>query len=158
MGGALPEAVTGDDRWAVHLGSGAYRRRGRERGRHRRGITRASPTVTSRSGRWMLRAAGGEPANDDDPGTPPDGMPWGVGGESRITIADAGILQSFPPGYPWRGGRNSQYRQVGNAFPPLAAASVLAAATGFPAPRPAGLRCSPGTTEPATAQVGTGSG
>jgi len=63
-------------------------------------------------------------------------MRWqGEDGESvRISVSEAGVLQTFPPGYPWQGGRTRQYQQAGNAFPPLAAAHVLAAAAGLPAP------------------------
>lgn len=48
----------------------------------------------------------------------------------RITVEEAAILQSFPQGYPWRGTRTAQFRQVGDAFPPRLAAHVLAMATG----------------------------
>ncbi|MFG2302184.1 DNA cytosine methyltransferase [Actinacidiphila glaucinigra] len=46
----------------------------------------------------------------------------------RLTIAEAGILQTFPPDYPWSGGDQSQ--QVGNAVPPLFGMHVLAGALG----------------------------
>lgn len=47
-----------------------------------------------------------------------------------VTVAEAGMLQSFPADYPWQGSKGKQYQQVGNAVPPLLAAHVLAAVTG----------------------------
>lgn len=48
-------------------------------------------------------------------------------GGVRVSVAEGGVLQSFPPDYPWRGSRTKQYRQVGDAIPVLLAAHVLAA-------------------------------
>ncbi|MFE2864884.1 DNA cytosine methyltransferase [Embleya sp. NPDC059259] len=47
----------------------------------------------------------------------------------RLTVAQAGLLQSFPADYPWHGGRSRQFEQIGNAVPPLMARHLLAAHT-----------------------------
>jgi DNA (cytosine-5)-methyltransferase 1 len=48
----------------------------------------------------------------------------------RVTVREAGILQSFPPDHPWHGAKGRQYLQVGNAVPPLLAEAVLSAVAG----------------------------
>ncbi|MFF3967701.1 DNA cytosine methyltransferase [Streptomyces griseorubiginosus] len=50
----------------------------------------------------------------------------------RFSMNEAGMLQSFPPDYPWTG--KAQAQQVGNAVPPLFGAHLLSAALGLPAP------------------------
>lgn len=47
----------------------------------------------------------------------------------RITVEEAGILQSFPADYPWQGKLGARYQQAGDAIPPLLARAVLQAAT-----------------------------
>ncbi|MER7520972.1 DNA cytosine methyltransferase [Streptomyces sp. NPDC126499] len=46
----------------------------------------------------------------------------------RFSEAEAGILQTFPAGYPWSGRAIAQ--QIGNAIPPLLGRAVLTAALG----------------------------
>jgi DNA (cytosine-5)-methyltransferase 1 len=55
----------------------------------------------------------------------------------RFSMNEAGMLQSFPPDYPWSG--TAQAQQVGNAVPPLFGAYLLSAALGLPEPNPAAL-------------------
>jgi DNA (cytosine-5)-methyltransferase 1 len=48
----------------------------------------------------------------------------------RVTVQEAGILQSFPGDYPWTGNKTSTFQQVGNAVPPLLAARMGMCALG----------------------------
>ncbi|WP_405583085.1 DNA cytosine methyltransferase [Streptomyces sp. NBC_01190] len=76
----------------------------------------------------------------------------------RFSMNEAGMLQSFPPDYPWSGTAQSQ--QVGNAVPPLFGTYLLSAALGLPKPDPEALRkpWQPATKEQQAKLRGNGCG
>ncbi|MEV8523209.1 DNA cytosine methyltransferase [Streptomyces sp. NPDC052000] len=55
----------------------------------------------------------------------------------RLSVQDAAVLQTFPPGHPWQGSRTKQFEQIGNAVPCLLAEHVIATAFGIPIPQSA---------------------
>lgn len=48
----------------------------------------------------------------------------------RVSVQEAGVLQTFPVDFPWQGNKGEQYLQAGNAVPPLLARAVLSVAIG----------------------------
>jgi DNA (cytosine-5)-methyltransferase 1 len=128
------------EQWVLRTGNNTER--GNGLARYERPITEPAPTVDSGAGgKWTLH----RPATTvcaTDRIAPPGHRNRDAGGESqfsspdtvRITVAEAAILQSFRPDYPFQGTKTKQFEQVGNAVPPLLAAHVVSAATGIPMP------------------------
>lgn len=48
-------------------------------------------------------------------------------GRRRLTVAECAALQGFPADHPWQGTKAAQYRQVGNAVPPIVAQRITEA-------------------------------
>ncbi|WP_225850761.1 DNA cytosine methyltransferase [Streptomyces sp. HPF1205] len=104
----------------------------------RRGVRtdrQPATTVTGRISRFVVF----EPVDEKDENIVQEGP--------RFSMNEAGMLQSFPPDYPWSG--RAQAQQVGNAVPPLFGAHLLSAALGLGKPDPEVLRkpWQPATTE-----------
>jgi DNA (cytosine-5)-methyltransferase 1 len=57
------------------------------------------------------------------PPTPAE-LHQGTAGMPKLTVAQAALLQGFPPGWVFSGTKTAAWRQVGNAFPPPVAEAV----------------------------------
>jgi DNA (cytosine-5)-methyltransferase 1 len=85
---------------------------------------RPSPTIVGSFAPDVVAAPGYRKAGDPPRQKTP--------GSVRITVQEAAVLQAFRPGYPFQGKQGQQFRQVGDAVPPLMAAHILSALTGCP--------------------------
>jgi DNA (cytosine-5)-methyltransferase 1 len=130
---------------------GTMLRNGNQAGAAIRGLGEPAPTVAFGNNAARVEWIHVRPATTvcaDSRIAPPGHRNRNPGGESqfaspdtvRITVQEAGVLQSFPADYPWQGTRTRQFEQVGNAVPPLLAAHVCAAAFGLPQPVAAAAR------------------
>lgn len=89
---------------------------------------------TSAGGLYLARPAPTVSAVGEAKGSGPGGHPERMQrasdalfldtGRRRLTVAECAVLQDFPPGHPFQGGAQAQYRQVGNAVPPRLAEVV----------------------------------
>ena len=88
-----------------------------------------APTITSAGGKaganlaWVMERPGHKDRDKGESQFEQDSV--------RITVREAAILQSFPADYPFQGTKTAQFRQVGDAVPPLLAEHVLSMATGI---------------------------
>ncbi|WP_324604779.1 MULTISPECIES: DUF6339 family protein [Streptomyces] len=86
-------------------------------GSERRGGADLGPTGSKRA--WAALRVNGTSLGDSAPDAvfPEDGSP-------RLTLDQAALIQAFPEGWRFSGGKTSQYRQIGHAMPPPLAAAV----------------------------------
>jgi DNA (cytosine-5)-methyltransferase 1 len=127
MGDALAEPIgTHPGRRAPFWVRSNYGSSGDPKRRGVRTDRQPATTVTGRISRFVVF----EPVGDHHPHIVCEGP--------RFSMNEAGMLQSFPPDYPWSG--TAQAQQVGNAVPPLFGAHLLSAALGLPAPTPKAMR------------------
>lgn len=113
-------------------------------------VANPAPPLTAKSGgQWVLRSNSQakaavrsvhEPASTLFFGHRCNEVAWTNGEDKRgITQAEAAVLQSFPPDYPWQGTKTKQFEQIGNAVPPLLAAHIVSVPTGLPVRQPLGV-------------------
>jgi DNA (cytosine-5)-methyltransferase 1 len=132
--GAPAPTLTGNvDRWQVAL------RNGNQANACTRSIDEPAGTLffgqRTNAVDWIRMAPAGatstmvEPRPITEPGHTITGKAtaaWLSGEQTvRVTVQEAAVLQSFPADYPWQGNKSEQYRQVGDAVPPLLAAAIL---------------------------------
>jgi DNA (cytosine-5)-methyltransferase 1 len=111
-----------------YAGSSALGRTAAERGRTERQLDEPSVTITGKVPQWDIRRLPDPPALAapafEVPGDGPRVSDSGVL-RARVSVAEAGVLQTFSADYPWTGNKGSQYQQAGNAVPPRLAAALL---------------------------------
>lgn len=109
-------------RWVISTGDHSYKhsREKVDAVDYERSIDEPSPTVLGAKfeGAWFVHEEG---QRDE-----------AIAGEvpmMRLTLTQAKVLQTFGADYPVQGTKSKQAEQIGNAIPPLLAASVLARVT-----------------------------
>lgn len=105
-GGAEPIAhlrrYMGRTDWVLRSNYGTS---GDKDNRGERRIDQPAATITSKANRNLWQNDGGT--------------------VDRLSISDAGVLQSFPAGFGFAGNANERFLQVGNSVPPLLAKTVI---------------------------------
>jgi DNA (cytosine-5)-methyltransferase 1 len=87
-----------------------------------RQLDEPSATITSKAAKWAQTRPATTVLGDRDRA---GGEPQFSAASIRVTVEEAAILQTFPPGHPFQGTAGKRYLQVGNAVPPLLAWHIL---------------------------------
>jgi len=98
---------------------------------------RPAVTVGNAVGRGLIGGSGAKEtvvrAIEDGTFIPsPHGDGADYANQTRITVAEAGVMQSYERPFVWCGTKTKQFLQIGNAVPPLLAEHILAALIGIP--------------------------
>lgn len=92
---------------------------------------RPAVTVGNAVGRGLIGGSGAKEAVvgaiADGTFIPSQGDGSNYAEATRISVAEAGALQTFPAPFPFQGNRGKQFLQIGNAVPPLLAYAILSA-------------------------------
>lgn len=92
---------------------------------------RPAVTVGNAVGRGLIGGSGAKDAVvraiADGTFIPSQGDGSNYADATRITVTEAGVLQTFPVPFPFQGSRGKQFLQIGNAVPPLLAYAILSA-------------------------------
>ncbi|MFI1537587.1 DNA cytosine methyltransferase [Streptomyces anandii] len=86
-------------------------------GSERRGGADLGPTGSKKA--WAALGIDGNSLGDEPPGSD-----FPVGGEPKLTVEQAAMIQAFPADWKLFGGKISRYRQVGHAMPPPLATAL----------------------------------
>lgn len=124
---SMHDAVGWPEHWMLEhpRGEGMIERHGE---RPLRSASDPSMTVTSKGRSWILHRPATTVTTDSRIATPGhhDEETRSFDGDAvKLTPREAAVLQTFPADHPWQGSNSSQFRQIGNAIPPMLAAAVL---------------------------------
>jgi DNA (cytosine-5)-methyltransferase 1 len=112
--------------WAGATMISNYGSGGDPQDRGERTTDQPAPTMTSKAGRNKWSHDRPATTVQGDPRiAPPGHHDRQMNNSIRVTVEEAAILQTFPPGHPFQGSKGKQYLQIGNAVPPVLARAVL---------------------------------
>jgi DNA (cytosine-5)-methyltransferase 1 len=125
-----PSVTSRADRWSLRTSYGTPKQHPKNGSHELDPAVRPSHAVTGKARSWTLERPATTVQGDPLVGRP--GHKDRDHGEGqfdrqavRITLAEALVLQRFPPNLPVQGGKTQAFQQVGNAIPPPLAQAIL---------------------------------